>query len=218
MTESKKRFLNKILVFVPLGILLAVISFLFFDRPVAMRCMEYRPNGDFAKILVFAEIFGHGYGIVTACFMVYFLDIKSRIVIPRIVASIFATGAVVWVFKLSICRIRPHHFDFSQSIYHSFCGLGPQLHASELHSFPSGHTAAATALAIMLAWRYPQGRYLFTVLTFGVAFQRIFSGSHYLSDTIVGALIGFMVSGLFISTGPIPKLFDSLEKAVSGTK
>ena len=73
--------------------------------------------------------------------------------------------------------------------------------AEEFKSFPSGHTAnAATMLLLgLIPYLKPQlQRYKKVLVTFGfgwvavVAFTRIVMGAHYLTDTVVGFVVGFL--------------------------
>jgi undecaprenyl-diphosphatase len=60
-------------------------------------------------------------------------------------------------------------------------------------SFPSGHSITAFAVTVPLAIVYPS---LFAGLMFcalSVAASRVLLGMHYLSDVVVGALIGAML-------------------------
>lgn len=59
-------------------------------------------------------------------------------------------------------------------------------------SFPSGHTAAATAVACVLAHDYPRQRWLWYSLVGAVAYSRIASGEHFLSDVFFGAGVGIV--------------------------
>lgn len=86
------------------------------------------------------------------------------------------------------------------------CGLKEQLMAAgvaaeEFKSFPSGHTAnAATMLLLgLIPYLKPQlQKFEKAFVAFGfawasvVAFTRIIMGAHYLSDTTIGFLIGFL--------------------------
>ncbi|MFC6976875.1 phosphatase PAP2 family protein [Halomicroarcula sp. GCM10025709] len=58
------------------------------------------------------------------------------------------------------------------------------------HSFPSGHAAAVTVYALVAreSTRLPGG--VVAGLAALVAFSRIYLGTHYLSDTVVGVVIG----------------------------
>lgn len=77
------------------------------------------------------------------------------------------------------------------TILKNMLGLsGP--HARRL-SFPSGHTAAAFAAAIVLARRYPKWRYPFFLLAGAVGISRIFLKKHYPSDVCGGAALGIAV-------------------------
>jgi len=57
-------------------------------------------------------------------------------------------------------------------------------------SFPSGHTAAAFAVATVMAHEYPRYRYLFWGIATAVGVARIQSAAHFPSDVWVGAGLG----------------------------
>ena len=61
-------------------------------------------------------------------------------------------------------------------------------------SFPSGHSAAAFAVALAMAGLVPGGP-AFAALAFAVALSRIYLGAHYPLDVAAGALIGILCGG-----------------------
>ena len=63
---------------------------------------------------------------------------------------------------------------------------------TDLHSFPSGHTATAVGLAISLD-ADPRGRWLFAVFAALASLQRMTAGAHYLSDSLFGAALACLV-------------------------
>ena len=65
-------------------------------------------------------------------------------------------------------------------------------------SFPSAHTATSVGLALALICIYPAARSVFCVLPLLVAFQRMDSGAHFLSDVLCGAAVGCLVAALSI--------------------
>lgn len=82
-----------------------------------------------------------------------------------------------------------------------------------VHSFPSGHAAAAAVYA-MVASRSETIPFLVTaVLSTVLAFSRFYLGTHYLSDTVVGVFIGIgtvLIAERLIESGRLSPLFSRL--------
>lgn len=64
------------------------------------------------------------------------------------------------------------------------------------YSFPSGHTLHAVNFAIQIIVFAPYLAWLVIPFALSVALSRMVLGLHYLSDVLVGALIGGMLAGL----------------------
>ncbi|WMD20517.1 phosphatase PAP2 family protein [Achromobacter seleniivolatilans] len=98
-------------------------------------------------------------------------------------------GLIVLVLKRSVARARPELF-FEKGIY----GLGESFsRVQQFNSFPSSHTYAAFAVAVVLGILAPKWRWLFLSLGVLVAISRLVNLDHYLSDVMVAAGIALLV-------------------------
>jgi len=143
------------------------------------------------------EIFGRAECALLVAILMWRLDRSRHWAIPGVVATALLSGLAADGVKMLIARARPHSFDFLGSVWSSF---GPWLPLGSLgsasQSFPSAHTATAVGLAVSLVCIYPAARGLFCILPFLVAFQRVDSGAHFLSDVLCGGAVGCLVAAL----------------------
>jgi membrane-associated phospholipid phosphatase len=176
-------------------------SFWWLDHVVSNYFVKTdRLPGDIANLFEAVEHFGTVWGQVITLWALWVLDRKRGYLIPRIAAAAIAGGLAADLFKLGISRIRPKRFDFAGlGIEESFTGwLSFGSGGADFQSFPSGHTAAAVAFAVMLAWVYPRARTMFLAFAGLVAIQRIECTAHFVSDTFVGAAIGWWIGCWFV--------------------
>ena len=136
---------------------------------------------------------------------IFLLDSSKRQWLPRLVAVIVASDIVAAFFKSVVVRFRPRYFfheDFTghtQTVWQSFDGVEILKSVfGDTASFPSGHSAVAWSLALVLGWLYPQGRRFFVFLAIMVMVQRVLSSAHFPSDTFAGAAIGILVTSLLL--------------------
>jgi len=74
--------------------------------------------------------------------------------------------------------------------------IGPTLE-SGLDSFPSGHTSASFSVAMVFAFYFPKGRFVWFGLASFNAICRVIKGSHFPTDVLGGLLVG-IGSGLLL--------------------
>lgn len=100
--------------------------------------------------------------------------------------SIILTAIIILASKFAIKRPRPE-------------GLwGTIYRKSDPHSFPSGHAARAGLIAGIILLTGSTGLGLLLVIwALLVNYARIGLGVHYLSDILVGTLIGILLAGVF---------------------
>ncbi|NAW69075.1 phosphatase PAP2 family protein [Vibrio sp. V27_P1S3P104] len=97
---------------------------------------------------------------------------------------------VYWALKNSVQRRRPEEFSPLLTAF---------ITPSDRYSLPSGHTAAAFLMAILIGHFYPS-LFLGALLWAGViGSARILLGVHFLTDVIIGAMLGTSCAMLSLS-------------------
>ncbi|OAM89272.1 hypothetical protein AW736_13530 [Termitidicoccus mucosus] len=171
------------------------------DRQIREESQEHRTKS-LNTFTQNAQRFGaEGAWLVLGAFETYgqlARDQKSKsVALDGVTASIIAAGIVTPTLKWAVGRVRPNAssgvFDFQP-----FSGN---------HSFPSGHTTQAFAVASVIAAHYDQ--WWVQGLSYGVAglvgYSRIEQNAHYASDVVAGAIIGTVVGRAIVHRHNKPK-------------
>jgi undecaprenyl-diphosphatase len=109
----------------------------------------------------------------------------------RGVVAVAAAGLAVQLVKHLACRARPKA-PGAGAFFQGVPCLGADW---ELFSFPSGHAATATALAIVLGVQVPALRLPAAAAAAVVMLSRVYLGAHFPSDVMAGATLG-LVAGI----------------------
>lgn len=123
---------------------------------------------------------------------------RAAVIICHWLLALLIGFNVVQLAKAVVVRERPYAtFERFPSVDDppagaSWLGIEPDLlRKATLKSFPSGHSTAAFAGAVVLAWFYPGLRVAFFVLATACACSRVVQGAHWPSDCLAGAAVGF---------------------------
>ena len=152
------------------------------DHRLMRRVHRWRPPRWFRFWMILATRGGDGWlwYALSALLLVFGNAARYRAVTAAWVAC--GAGALLFLLlKHSIGRKRPHALE-----PHCWATLLPP----DQFSFPSGHTITAFAFTMAVGSFYPHllGALLFCALS--VATSRVVLGMHFLSDVVVGAIIG----------------------------
>jgi len=110
-----------------------------------------------------------------------------------LVCGLAVQTATTDIIKHLAGRPRPRQFDDMLVFY------GP---GSDFHSFPSSHASFAFMLATVAAAYYPRARWPAYAGAVIIAFGRVMLDAHFLSDVMVGALIGYLAACIFLRLWP----------------
>ena len=117
---------------------------------------------------------------------------KQRKVLRRLLLLYGIQSFVIYGLKFLVQRQRPLFFLEVASKLSK--GPGEILDPS----FPSAHAAFSFMMATLLALWFPRYRIIFFIVAGFVGWTRIYLGLHYPTDVIVGALLGYGVTKLFL--------------------
>lgn len=98
--------------------------------------------------------------------------------------SVFSSFILSVIFKEVFARSRPLEFVFSLGFL--------------AYSFPSAHAAIAFSLIPVLDKEFKKLKPFWISFAVFVALSRVYLGAHYLSDVVIGGILGFAIGNVFV--------------------
>jgi undecaprenyl-diphosphatase len=117
---------------------------------------------------------------------------KRKKVLFRLLFLYAIQSAVAYSIKFLVNRKRP--LIFLETVTQLPKSQGEILDPS----FPSAHTFCVFMMATLLAAWFPRYRILFYIAAGFIGWTRIYLGLHYPTDVLVGALLGYGITRLFL--------------------
>ena len=115
---------------------------------------------------------------------------KFRIFAINLEVGFLLDLIVIGILKLAVRRARP---DYAEKKYTSNI-------PADKYSFPSGHASRcifiATGVFLFRSMCHPAILVGAIIWAIGTSMSRIFLGRHYLSDVLIGSIIGILIGGV----------------------
>jgi membrane-associated phospholipid phosphatase len=224
LLQNKHILINSIILFFTF---FATISYFFIDAPLANYFHDNLANYLYKLFAIITEV-GHFFGALVLGFvyLVYekfykkdnLFNIKAKAI--ALLKAFIISGIFVNVLKAIYGRARPieffnnNNYDFYPfQAFHLlksfFITSTTDISTTVAHSgysfssFPSGHSITAFVIFSFLALAYSKHKILFIMFLFLgaiIAFSRVVLYQHFLSDVLMGGLLGFGFAYYFYNT------------------
>lgn len=141
----------------------------------------------------FTQVGGAVPFIVGGCLLFYRFGAAMIVLIPQLLITIPLYGLKQWLdMPRPLVYFENQHLMFPQV---------PGVDLCVTNSFPSGHTTAAFAMFLSLAFVVkdkPFLRVLFFILAVGVAYSRVYLSQHFAGDVLGGSVMGVLFVLLYM--------------------
>ncbi len=175
-------------------ILLCILSCTYADRETALWFHQFEHTRSYGLFGIIT-LFGDSLGYLVIGLMLFVVFRKKNPYRSYWGLFLFSTvaisGLTADLIKFIAGRARPMLY-FSEQLY----GFAFFQTEKVWTSFPSGHSATAMSVAMLLATLYPRWKFVSLFTGFMIAFSRIFLAQHYISDVIAGSFLGISATAL----------------------
>src|SRR3989338_11601160 len=185
-------------------LLLALISF-YFDSKIIEQISLLRNDylNDFFLGITFISSEIIIFFFLTSLFL--WKEHKRKWILP-LWLTLGLSAIISFLLKISIQRLRP----FQQNLVSI-----PEMLLSKSYeiwnfSFPSFQAMLVFCSLPILSKEFPKIKWAWIVFAFLVAFSRVYFGLHFLSDVIVGGILGYLIGALVIKLEKKKKLIKRI--------
>jgi undecaprenyl-diphosphatase len=172
-----------------------IISYEFFDQPVARFCSTIDGTITYISELITRLGLSTPYLAAALAGFIYLRFVKKNKILATAAAFLFAavalSGLANDLVKVLVGRSRPGLL-FSHGVY----GFKPFTNQYYYASFPSGHANTIAALCYGLGVVTGRFKYIRLSIALAVMASRVIVGAHFPSDVLFGAYLGVVVTEL----------------------
>lgn len=140
-----------------------------------------------------------------------FFPAKRRKWVLPLWFTLFLTVVTSYLLKIIVKRQRPFQIGLTSilpSLESSVYGLWN-------FSFPSFQSMMAFASIPILAREFPKFKYVWISFAFLVALSRVYFGVHFMSDVLVGGVIGYLIGLTILILEDKNKFFEKVYRKIS---
>jgi len=141
-----------------------------------------------------------------------FLPRKKRKWILPLWLTLGLSVVVSYLLKIIVHRPRP----FQQGIVSILPILQNANYLTWNFSFPSFQAMLAFCSIPILSKEFPRFKYVWITFAFLIAFSRVYFGVHFMSDVLVGGLIGYLIGLTILSIQEKNKFFERIYGKIIG--
>lgn len=196
-----------------ISIALIILIIFAFDFLIVEGISSLRTN--------FLDDFFLGLTFISSKFIIFsFLTIlflsfhKKREWILPLWSTLVIASIVNFLLKVAIQRPRP----FQLGLISVLPLLEKASHAVWNFSFPSGHAIIVFSVLPLINKEFPKLKYMWIIFAVLVASSRVYLGLHFLSDVVVGGLIGYLLGAVIIRIEKENKFWEKIYRKFFGKK
>ena len=181
---------KKEVLFVGIIVILAILSFLYFDESIS-QCFENIRNYFLTDLFMGITYVSSGviiFFILTSLFL--WKEHKRKWILPLWI-TLALSAIVSFLLKIVIQRSRPYQIGVVSSL------LEEASHNIWNFSFPSFQTMLAFCAIPILSKEFPKLKNAWVIFAVLIAISRVYLGVHFMSDILIGGLIGYFL-GIFV--------------------
>jgi len=184
---------KKEVLFISIITILAILSFFCFDITIS-QCFESIRNYFLTDLFMGITYISSGviiFFILTSLFL--WKENKRKWILP-LWFTLALSAIVSFLLKIAIQRPRPYQIEVVSSL------LEGANHSIWNFSFPSFQAMLAFCAIPILSKEFPKLKNIWVIFAVLIAISRVYLGVHFMSDILVGGLIGYFLGVLIISS------------------
>lgn len=143
--------------------------------------------------------------VLTSLFL--FQERKRKWILPLWITMFFSV-VIGYLLKIVFQRQRPFEIGIVISLV--------EILGDWNYSFPSFQSILVFSAIPLLSKEFPKFKYIWFLFAILVAFSRIYLGVHFLSDILVGALIGYLLGAFIVHLENYNKIWTRIHNILFG--